>query len=290
MRILTDKEYQLFEHLTQLNQEQIHSVLFNYLKKHYADVQNTKSYIYATGEIPVLLAAHMDTVFPTPTKNVYYDTKKNVLWSPEGLGADDRAGIFGIIQLIQKGYRPSILFSADEELGAIGASIFAQKVTQPPKEIKYIIQLDRRGKEDCVFYNCNNKEFKNYVLSFGFKENYGTFTDISKICPVWDVAGVNLSIGYENEHSYNETFHIDNYHLTIERVCKMLDDIKNINQVFEYEDNFYSSSFTIAPNEEYLHCECCNNFFNKSDLFRVTDLDESKKYYCINCINSAFRI
>ena len=53
------------------------------------------------------------------------------------------------------------------------------------------------------FYYCNNIPFIEYVkplwVSF---ENWGSFSDISILCPKWEVAGVNLSIGYENEHSF----------------------------------------------------------------------------------------
>ena len=55
------------------------------------------------------------------------------------------------------------------------------QVPQPFADMKYIIQLDRRGTSDCVFYNCANEAFIEYVEKFGFIENFGSFSDISEI-------------------------------------------------------------------------------------------------------------
>ena len=88
-------------------------------------------------------------------------------------------------------------------------------------DLNYIIQLDRRGSNDCVFYECNNPEFVEYVEAFGFVTAHGTFSDISTICPSWGIAGVNLSIGYIDEHSYSEILYVGNMLATIGKVEKM---------------------------------------------------------------------
>ena len=61
----------------------------------------------------------MDTVFYNQPSEIYYDQRKAIMWSPDGLGADDRAGIFAIIQIIADGYRPSIILTTDEERGGL---------------------------------------------------------------------------------------------------------------------------------------------------------------------------
>ena len=113
----------------------------------------------------------------------------------EGLGADDRAGVFAIIQILRKKYRPYVLFTTDEEMGGYGAHIFVEAHPVAPN-IKYMIELDRAGERDCVFYECENFTFMDYVESFGFKQAIGSFTDISIIMPEWEIAGVNLSGSY----------------------------------------------------------------------------------------------
>ena len=56
-----------------------------FLQSKYKTVKTTADYIYAIGDIPIALVAHMDTVFPKPVSELYYDTRKNVMWSPRVL-------------------------------------------------------------------------------------------------------------------------------------------------------------------------------------------------------------
>ena len=88
MRELKDSDFKLLERLVSLTQGEVFSSLAQYLKSKYENVIITKHYIVAIGEIPIALVAHMDTVFKFPVSDLYYDQKKGVLWSPEGLGAD----------------------------------------------------------------------------------------------------------------------------------------------------------------------------------------------------------
>jgi putative aminopeptidase FrvX len=81
-----------------------------------------------------------------------------VIWSPDALGADDRAGVFAIIKILQSGLRPHIIFTTDEETGGYGAKALTSNAC-PFQDVRYFIELDRQGALDCVFYNCDNKHF-----------------------------------------------------------------------------------------------------------------------------------
>lgn len=61
----------------------------------------------------------------------------------------------------------------------------------------------------CAFYHCDNPDFTEFVCSFGFKENSGSFSDISVVAPHLKTAAVNISAGYFNEHRPHEM--IDTY-------------------------------------------------------------------------------
>lgn len=222
MQRLSKDDYKLFKTLASLTQEGLRRTMVNYLGKKYTDVIATKDFIYAPGAIPIALVAHLDTVFAKPPTNIYYDKEQGIMWSPQGLGADDRAGVFAIIKILQSKFRPTIIFTTDEEKGCLGAEQLVKAYPEPPSEIKYIIQLDRRGTVDCVFYDCDNEEFVEYVENFGFIEAIGSLSDISVLCPEWGMAGVNLSIGYENEHSELETLNTFALLNTIEKVKNML--------------------------------------------------------------------
>ena len=201
-----------------------------------------REYIYAKGDIPIMLVAHMDTVHKELPK-VQQDIQQNILWSKTGLGADDRAGIAAIVELLDRGYRPHVLFTDKEESGGAGASAFIRDFHQLI-DVNCIVELDRRGSDDSVYYECDTTGFKEYINSFGFKTAYGSFSDISIICPAIGIAGVNLSIGYYNAHSSSEYLKIEEWARTVDRVEDMLDNppTEKFLYVPKYSWSYYSSS------------------------------------------------
>lgn len=203
-------------------------------KQGYNDIKYGNEYIYAKGEVPILLVAHVDTVFNYGERLILHDSRHNIIWSPDGLGADDRAGIAAIIEILNRGLKPHVVITNGEENGATGAREAANEIDFP--KLKFAISLDRKGSKDAVYYGCANKEFKEYIESFGFKTGIGTFSDISIICPTIGIAGVNLSIGYYLEHTYSEFLMVEVWHNTINRVCSILQDENS--KYYEYISDF----------------------------------------------------
>jgi hypothetical protein len=186
-------------------------------------VEPGAEFLYAPGSIPVMLVAHVDTVFSFPPKDIFYDSAKTVLWSPQGLGADDRAGVAAILEILLRGFRPHILFTDGEESGCTGAM---EAITALPKmsvkDVGYIIELDRRGSNEAVFYGCGSRKFMNYVLEFGFKKEQGIYTDICILCPSWGIAGANLSTGSYDSHTKTEILNLSEWLVTVNKVARML--------------------------------------------------------------------
>ena len=269
---MKDNEFELYKCISNMTQEALRKSLVNVLKKHYTNVITTKEYVIAQGETPIALVAHLDTVFPYGKRKIYYDREAQVIWSPNGLGADDRAGVFAILLIIQHGFRPTVIFTTDEELGCLGVDKLVLDYPEPPWPINYIIQLDRQGANDCVFYNCNNPEFEKYIEEFGFVSDFGSFSDISAICPSWGVAGVNLSVGYINEHTLQETLHVKFWKRTIKQVEKMLKKEKI--PTFDYIPRY--------PNEhkffDYLTCSGCGEMI---DPYLTIPVDD--EVFCPTC-------
>lgn len=206
-----------------MDQSQLMRAVVAYLRGRYSVIHDTDYYIMAEGQLPVLLVAHLDTVFKSPPHDIYYDKTKNVMWSPQGLGADDRAGVFAILQLIDAGLRPSVLFTTGEEQMGVGANVLIRDFPKCPySEIEYIIELDRQGEKDSVYYSCDNKHFERFINSKGFVTEEGTFSDISIIAPAWKIAAVNLSIGYLNEHCHIETLNWLWLSQTINKIYNLL--------------------------------------------------------------------
>jgi len=285
MRLLKDNDFKTFEQLCALTQNGIKKTMATFLRSKYKKVTETEDYIIAEGNIPIALCAHMDTVFPRPACEVFYDRTKNVIWSPQGLGADDRAGVYAIIQIIRKGLRPHIILTTDEEKGGYGAMALAYEPC-PFKDLRYIIQLDRRGADDCVFYGCGNQKFTEYVEGFGFTEAIGSFSDISMLCPEWKIAGVNLSVGYRDEHSTSEVLFVGHMMNTIDKVVSMLQS-KKIPK-FEYIENSRFGGWykRILPTKiDNTHCCRCGKQHSKEELIPVKTADFKWRYYCADCIS-----
>ena len=297
-KALSDKEYGLLQSLVKLSQDGLRQSMGKFLRKKYKQVVETKDYIYAVGNIPIALVAHMDTVFKVQPQNdeIFYDKEKGVIWSSAGLGADDRAGIFAIVQILYSQLRPSIILTTGEEKGGIGAEAFISDFKEPIQPLKYIIELDRRGADDCVFYNCDNDLFIDYVETFGFELNWGSFTDISVICPKWGVAGVNLSVGYQDEHSVVERLYVRHLKKTISRVTNML-KLHESCQFFKYipckYDNLWDFAEWYTKNKDWswvvnvdqCQCEACKMYYDDDEVIEaISAKDPNKKVkFCIDC-------
>lgn len=291
MRVLNEREYGLLERIVSLSQDDLRKTLAHYLKGKYKKVIVEKEYIVAEGDIPIALVAHMDTVFYNQPSEIYYDQRKGIMWSSDGLGADDRAGIFAILQIIADGYRPSIILTTDEERGGLGAQALSKKKC-PINSLRYMIQLDRKGSNDCVFYECSNGQFIKYVEGFGFAEAAGSFSDISFLMPAWKICGVNLSIGYRDEHTIAETLNVHWMFQTIEKVKKMLSE-ESIPQweYYEISNHLLDYYSEMRPYSSYddtydtgTPCECCGKYFFDFELFPAKSKRKGKAvYYCPDC-------
>ena len=192
-----------------------------------------------------MLVTHLDTVHCERLKVICYSIDKNILMSPQGIGGDDRCGVFALVKIYQYAkVKPWLLFTCNEEIGGIGANKFclAYQQLQLPNELddlKFIIELDRKGKNDAVFYDCDNPDFETYINSKGFKSAHGSFSDISLIAPELGVAAVNISSGYYNAHSLHEYIIRSELEIIIEKVCEMVADAAKPDfSKFVYVENF----------------------------------------------------
>lgn len=293
MKILKKSDFQIMENLFSLTEEQLKITVGKFLKTKYENVVETEDYVYAIGDIPVALVAHLDTVWETPPKELFYDAQKGVIFTPGGMGADDRAGVYAIIQIIRSGLRPHVIFTTAEESGCIGAG-FLSRIDCPFENLNFLIELDRRGECDCVFYDCENQAFTDYISKFGFIESYGTFSDICELCPSWGVAGVNLSVGYKNEHTSSEILYTNPLLATIEKVKNILKDtsitepFKYIPSTSWYYNNYYSaamgSGYKGGGLESFCRCAKCNGLAYKDETIDVIMLDGKIGQVCYDCL------
>ncbi len=207
--------------------------LFNLLRKKYRGVAvvHFGSYILVPGQAPIMLLAHMDTVHEKPVKHICKSLDGNILMSPQGIGGDDRCGVYALAKVHEASpVKPWLLFTCDEEIGGLGAEKFVAdyrkgKMPEGLDTMKLLVEIDRNGKKDAVYYSCDNPEFEKYITSKGFITAYGTFSDISVIAPAMCVAAVNLSSGYYNAHTLHEYINRKHIDAVIKSVIEIVADV-----------------------------------------------------------------
>lgn len=197
--------FQPYFNIFGMTQEKLKGYLCAKMKAMGREFVSRKGYLYSPGHTPVMLVAHLDTVHKTPVQSLCA-SPDGILMSPEGIGGDDRCGVMMILELMKE-HNCHILFCEDEETGAVGARCYVRDMKDQYPDLNYIVEIDRHGTKDCVFYDCDNEKFVDFVEQFGFKENYGTFSDISVLAPAIGAAAVNISSGYFHEHTTHE--HVD---------------------------------------------------------------------------------
>lgn len=228
-------------------QNELFAILENMYGKHIS-AKSKKNYILVKGKAPILLVAHLDTVHKDPVKEICKTEDGSILMSPQGIGGDDRCGVYALASIWEKSkIKPWLLFTCDEETGGVGASRFANDYAdrriRDMSDIKMIVEIDRRGKDDAVYYECDNPEFEDYITGKGFVTDYGSYSDICEIAPAMGVAAVNLSSGYYNAHTTHEYINREHLEETISKVVTIVnesvdDEIKR----FEYirKTRYYS--------------------------------------------------
>lgn len=230
-------------------QEELKEYCCEQLKNlNYKNIKNEDGFVYAEGNIPVLLVAHLDTVHhhQVTMDDIFVSLNGDKILSPFGIGGDDRCGIYMILKIAQE-LKCHILFCEDEERGCIGAGKFCKSDIMP--NINFIIEFDRKNANDCVFYEDDNEKFKTFIESFGFKTDYGSFSDISEVAPYLKTSAVNLSCGYYNAHTTDEYVVLSEMEDVIQRSKSII--IQGINDNIKYD-----------------YIECVYNFYKKHDTTR----------------------
>ena len=205
--------------ILQMSQEELKSHLEGVLQEKGYHTQNRKGYLYAPGKVPVLLVAHLDTVHTMKPDIICFSEDGRFVMSPQGIGGDDRCGVYMILQIIQDA-RCHVLFCEDEETGGNGARAFTRSRLRV--NVNYIVEMDRRGNNDAVFYQCDNPDFTDFILSYGFEEKTGSFSDISVVAPHLEAAAVNISAGYYNKHRPHECIDMLAVENNIQRIKQMV--------------------------------------------------------------------
>lgn len=162
------------------------------------------------------LCAHMDQVQRLHSADFTVCQTEEILfgYSPknkqyEGLGADDKNGVWVCLKCFQKYDAIKVVFFVEEEIGCGGSQ---QAVMSFFDDCRYVIQIDRKNGGDFIttiggWTELCSREFIEAVnpLSFGYHEENGLMTDIEALKDNGlKVSAVNISCGYYNPHTDHE--------------------------------------------------------------------------------------
>ena len=186
-------------------------------------------YVPGTREDRVLLVAHADTVWDgdaDAVQSVYIED--GVVRGRNGacgIGADDRAGCAILWLLRESGH--SLLVLDGEEYGSLGARHLREAhgaLFDECNSHAYIVEVDRREDKNYKTYALPvSREFLDFIeRETGYRSaGNRSSTDITVLCR--DICGVNLSVGYYDEHTEDERLVFAEWYRTLTVLERMLD-------------------------------------------------------------------
>lgn len=175
------------------------------------------------GESDVMFTSHLDTATSAlTTVNHVFD--KNII-KTDGksiLGADDKAGVTIMLYMIDNNIPGLYYFFLGEEVGCVGSKKVADKFsTKKIEGINKVVSFDRRGTSSVITYQsgkrCTSDKFGEALASelnrveesFSYKtDDTGVLTDSIQFIKIYPEC-TNISVGYQSEHTFNESQDIE---------------------------------------------------------------------------------
>ena len=270
-----------------------------------------------------LICAHMDTVELEPSTEFYMEYGGRILGKESFLGADDKNGVWILLNLI-KIFKNSIsfIFSTEEESMKMNiASIFDNRKILD--SIKYCLVFDRRDGGDIIGTRNGycNEDLENDIAEIGKEFKYKPASGIVSDCDAISTYGipcVNLSCGYYKAHTKKEYTIlkelIRSYKFGV-KILKTLDKTysrvepillpnKNImvddcishecpNCGFELLDDKIKKGVCpfcnteIEDSTELFMCDLCRETFPEEDLYEI-EVNSEKLYICDDCFYTLY--
>lgn len=182
------------------------------------------------------VSAHIDTVQRMRSVRIFetaggrligFDGKNKQV----GIGADDKAGIFVCLNLLERFDSIRAIFFATEEVGCVGAR---QADPRFFKGIGYVIEYDCPSR-NMLSYSCGGEQlFANDGLfiktALPVLKRHGTdlwqrhpYTDVMVVRKRFPISCLNLSCGYYNWHGKDEFVLLSDVSLAIEQGADLID-------------------------------------------------------------------
>lgn len=178
-------------------------------------------FVEVCGGSDKLFTAHTDMiVIPNTAQKVLYDANLMLAYT-DGctLGADDGAGMWLLMEMLDAGVPCWLAFFRAEEVGGLGSSFAAEDNPEFFKTFTHCISFDRRGTSDIITHQsygrCCSDALAEHLASAlnAHGLDYapcdgGIFTDSANMTGLIAECS-NLSCGYANEHRDTEELDVD---------------------------------------------------------------------------------
>jgi len=248
------------------------------------------------GDSDVMFTSHLDTATSANTEvNHVFDGNIIKTDGKSILGADDKAGVTVMMYMIKNQIPGLYYFFLGEEVGCIGS----KKVAEVQKETKIeginkVISFDRRKTTSIITYQsgqrCASDTFGRALAgalnkaddSFEYViDPTGVLTDSVQFIKIYSEC-TNISVGYENEHTFSETQDIE--HLAkLAEACIKVDwnglPVERDPSKVEYRD-YYSSRWNSWDwEDDYAYSNRYNNYKNSGsrNSWNAWDKSPAKK-------------
>ena len=199
------------------------------------DTINTKRKNYSYGSYYSTGSTLSTEKDRTPEVQDILVTERYILLSPECkssiqcLGADDRVGVKTILDILEMGLRPHILFTTDEEVGCVGSrKAVEENALEELREASMLIQIDRgvheRSWHEMVTYDFDPESHKEIFdeLRKTYTMATGSYTDVAVLGPHLNKPIVNVSASYRHEHTTDEFINLYAYAYNTQGLIKFI--------------------------------------------------------------------
>ena len=225
------------------------------------------------------IVAHMDQVQDIHSKDFRaIETKDYILGfslknkQQDGLGADDKNGIWVALKCLQKYDAIKCAFFVCEEIGCVGSSAVDLSFFS---DCRFVLQCDRRNGNDLitsVWGDLCSKEFLDDIdyEKYGYKPTHGLITDVATLKERGlAVSALNISCGYYQPHTDQEFTIKSELKNCLNFVCHIIEkcqkkyphidnsygcfglDWKNYDPNYEKEDEYWEMYEIISDYQTY---------------------------------------
>lgn len=185
------------------------------------------------------LASHIDQVQRNHSKDFRVFEHDDLVFAysarsmaMQGLGADDKNGIFICLECLRKYEVLKVSFFVGEEVGCVGSRDVDLEFF---KDCRFIVQPDRRGGSDLITsMYCGEVCSQEFIRAigadkFGYREEEGSITDVGELVERGvGISCLNLSCGYYEAHTDREVTklsELDNCLHFVEHIVETCTDV-----------------------------------------------------------------